>query len=245
MVNSLRFAYNQTTVDRFNEDYFDPGDLGASVYNYSPTHEMVVVVTGGFNIAASTATRGIADNKTWQISEDLTLVRGRHQIALGVNVAYWDTLQKAWANGGGNWQFNGSITGLGMSDFLLGRVAIFEHGSYFGVHLNQLYQGWYAQDTWRATRTHHAERGACAGSRTSASRSPTARSPTSAGRTSAAASRARSSSTRRPDSSIRATRDSPKGDRATRSSGRTCRRASASRGTCSATGPCRSVPRTA
>ena len=84
MVNSLRFAYNQTTVDRFNDDYFDPRDLGASVYNYSPTHEMVVVVTGGFNIAASTATRGIADNKTWQISEDLTLVRGRHQIALGV-----------------------------------------------------------------------------------------------------------------------------------------------------------------
>jgi len=150
MVNSLRFAYNQTLVDRFNEDYFEPRDLGASVYNYSPTREMVVVVTGGFNIAASTATRGIADNKTWQISDDVTLVRGRHQIGLGVNVAYWDTLQKAWANGGGNWQFNGSITGMGMADFLLGRVAIFEHGSYFGVHLNQLYQGWYVQDTWRA-----------------------------------------------------------------------------------------------
>jgi len=151
MVNSLRFAYNQTVVDRFNEPFFEPKDLGSSVYNYSPTREMVLSVTGGFNISASTATRGIADNRTWQISEDVTLVRGRHQMALGVNVAYWDTLQKSWAQGGGTWTFNGSISGLGLADFLLGRVAIFEHGSYFGVHLNQLYQGWYAQDTWRAT----------------------------------------------------------------------------------------------
>jgi hypothetical protein len=150
-VNSLRFAFNHTVVDRFNEPFFEPSDLGAKVYNYSPTREMVLSVTNGFNISASTATRGIADNKTFQISEDLTLVRGRHQIALGANIAHWHTLQKSWAQGGGTWTFNGSITGLGLSDFLLGRVAIFEHGSYFGVELEQLYQGYYAQDTWRAT----------------------------------------------------------------------------------------------
>ena len=150
-VNSLRFAFNQTVVDRFNKPFFEPHDLGSNVYNYSPTKEMVLAVTGGFNISASTATRGIADNKTFQVAEDLTLVRGRHQLALGANLAYWDTLQKSWAQGGGTWTFNGSITGLGLSDFLLGRVAIFEHGSYFGVHLTQFYQGWYAQDTWRAT----------------------------------------------------------------------------------------------
>jgi hypothetical protein len=151
LVNSLRFAFNQTVVDRFNEPFFEPKDLGAKVYNYSPTREMVLSVTGGFNISASTATRGIADNKTFQISEDLSLVRGRHQFGVGANVAYWDSLQKSWAQGGGTWTFNGSITGLGLSDFLLGRVAIFEHGSYFGVQLTQLYQGYYAQDTWRAT----------------------------------------------------------------------------------------------
>jgi hypothetical protein len=151
VVNSLRFAFNQTMVDRFNEPFFEPRDLGAKVYNYSPTREMVVAVTGGFNISASPATRGIANNKTFQVSEDLTLVRGRHQIALGANVAQWHSLAKAWAQGGGLWTFNGSITGLGLADFLLGRVAIFEHGSYFGVDLTQLYQGYYAQDTWRAS----------------------------------------------------------------------------------------------
>ena len=82
MVNSLRFAFNRTAVNRDNDPYFDPADLGIKVYSYVPD-SMIVVVTGGFSIAAATATRGIADNNTYQVSDDLTLVRGNHQIALG------------------------------------------------------------------------------------------------------------------------------------------------------------------
>ena len=153
MVNSLRFAYNQTAVDRFNDDYFDPNDLGANVYNYSPTHEMVVDVTGGFNISAVHRDAGIADNNAWQISEDLTLVRGRHQIALGVNVAYWDSLQKVMGAGRRHLDVQRQITGLGMADFLLGRVAIFEHGSLASASdlRPARTRAVYAQDTWRAT----------------------------------------------------------------------------------------------
>jgi hypothetical protein len=151
MVNSLRFAFNQTVVDRFNPDFFEPRDLGINLYNYSPTKEMVIQVGGGFNISASTATRGIADNKTFQVTEDLTLVRGRHQIALGATVAVWNSLQRSWAQGGGSWNFNGSITGLGLADFLVGRVAVVEHGGRSGITLDQVYQALYVQDSWRAT----------------------------------------------------------------------------------------------
>jgi len=150
-VNSLRFAFNQTVVDRFNEDFFSPADLGVRWHNYSPTKEMVVQISGGFNISAATATRGVANNKAFQLSEDFTLVRGRHQIALGGNVAFWNSLQRQWATGGGNWNFNGSITGLGLADFLLGRVAVLEHGARSGITLEQLYQAAYVQDSWRAT----------------------------------------------------------------------------------------------
>ena len=148
-VNSLRFAFNQTTVNRFNDDFFEPSDLGINAYNYSPTREMIVTVTGGFNISAATATRGLAQNNAFQVSDDLTLVRGSHQIALGTNVAHWTSLQKTWARGGGTWDFNGQITGLGLGDFLLGRVALFEQGNAGGVNLSQWYTGLYAQDAWR------------------------------------------------------------------------------------------------
>jgi len=151
VVNSIRFAFNRTTVNRFNDDFFEPKDLGINAYNYSPTKEMIVTVSGGFNVSAATATRGIATNNSYQMSDDLTLVRGRHQIALGANVAYWTSLQKTWARGGGTWDFNGQATGLGMGDFLLGRVTLMEQGNAGGVDLSQWYTGVYAQDTWRAT----------------------------------------------------------------------------------------------
>ena len=78
-VNALRFAFNRTAVDRDNDPYFDPPSLGIKAYTYVPG-SMIVVVTGGFNIAAATATRGIADNNSFQVNDDLTVVRGNHQL---------------------------------------------------------------------------------------------------------------------------------------------------------------------
>ena len=150
-VNALRFAFNRTSVNRFNEPYFGPGELGIKAYNYSPNQEMNVSVSGGFSIGGSTSTRGIADNNTYQINDDFTLVRGNHQIGFGASIAYWESLQRSWAQGGGSWTFNGQTTGLGLADFLLGRVAILEHGGRSGVTLTQLYQAVYAQDSWRAS----------------------------------------------------------------------------------------------
>jgi hypothetical protein len=150
-VNAARFAYNQTIVNRFNQDFFSPSDLGIDAHQYSPTKELILNVSApGFSISAATATRGIADNKSYQWSDELTVVRGRHQFALGVNTAYWTSIQKTWARGGGTWDFNGTATGLGMGDFLLGRVSLLEQGDAGGVELRQWYTGVFAQDTWRA-----------------------------------------------------------------------------------------------
>ena len=57
--------------------------------------------------------------------------------------AYW--------RGNGQFTFNGQNTGLGLADFLLGRLCSFGHASRVGVTFNQWYQGVYVQDAWRAT----------------------------------------------------------------------------------------------
>ncbi|MBM3818833.1 MAG: carboxypeptidase regulatory-like domain-containing protein [Acidimicrobiia bacterium] len=150
-VNSLRFAFNRTVVDRFQRDFFQPSDVGIKAHNYSPTREMLINVTGGFNISAATASRGIAENNAYQLGEDLTLVRGRHQIGIGANVAYWRSLQRTWARAPGTWAFDGQVTGLGLADFLLGRVSALEHGDAGGLTFDQWYVGTYVQDAWRAT----------------------------------------------------------------------------------------------
>ena len=94
---------------------------------------MIVVVTGGFSIAAATATRGIADNNSFQLNDDLTLVRGNHQIALGANVAHFRVSFRTWARGGGQWNFTGQASGLGLADMLLGRVATIDQSGLSGV----------------------------------------------------------------------------------------------------------------
>ena len=67
------------------------------------------------------------------------------------------------ARSGGNWTFNGQLTGLGLADFLLGRVGRLEHGGPGVLPMDQWYSGLYAQDTWRATSRVTHQRGPALG----------------------------------------------------------------------------------
>jgi carboxypeptidase family protein len=147
-VNNVRFAFNRTAVNRDNDPYFDPHDLGINVNSYVP-HQMIVTVTGGFNIAAATATRGIAKNNSFQVNDDVAMVHGHHQFGFGGNVTKFVVDQKTWARGGGQWNFTGQASGLGLADFLLGRVATLDQSGLAGVAFYQWYDDAYAQDTWR------------------------------------------------------------------------------------------------
>jgi hypothetical protein len=149
-VNSLRVAYNRTVADRSNLPAIGPEDLGIrDFYNYEP-HRMAMNVTGGF-VFGGNAGWGISQAKTYQLSDDLTLVRGNHQIALGGTLAHWSTYIKNCTRCGGNWEFNGQVTGLGLADFLLGRLLALEQAAAGGTDPSQDYLGLFAQDAWRMT----------------------------------------------------------------------------------------------
>ena len=150
MVNSLRLAFNRTSVHRGNPPFFDPHALGSNVYSYNPG-EMVLTVTGGFNISAGTATGGIFATNATQLSDDVTLVRGNHQFAVGGDLAFWKMDFLTHARSGGNWTFNGQLLGLGLADFMMGRVGRLEHGGPGALPMNQWHIGVYGQDTWRMT----------------------------------------------------------------------------------------------
>jgi hypothetical protein len=148
MVNSFRFAFNRTAIDRSSPPWFEPKDLGSDVYSYQPG-EMVLDVTGGFGISAGTATTGLFKTNTYQVSDDLSLVRGNHQFSFGANLAYWKMDFLTHARSGGNWLVNGQVTGLGLADLLLGRVTRLEHGGPAVMPMHMWYVGTYVQDSWR------------------------------------------------------------------------------------------------
>jgi hypothetical protein len=149
-VNSLRVAFNRTSVHRFQAPFFSPSDLGSKVYDYNPG-EMVLQVTGGFNISAGTATKGIFHTNTYQVNDDFSTVKGGHQLSMGADVAYWKYAGESHARSGGNWTINGQITGAGLADFLIGRVTTLEQGGPAIIPVDEKYIGLYAQDSWRAT----------------------------------------------------------------------------------------------
>jgi Carboxypeptidase regulatory-like domain/TonB dependent receptor-like, beta-barrel len=146
-VNSLRFTYNRSGVYRLAPETFEPHDIGSDVYSYQP-HVGVFIVSGnGFQINNPGPSRFTMQAS--QISDDITLVRGDHQIGVGGSVAYWQFHFLSHARSGGNWNFTGQLTGLGLADLMMGRVGRLEHGGPAILPMDQWYTGLYAQDAWR------------------------------------------------------------------------------------------------
>ena len=149
MVNAIRVAYNRTTVNRNNTPYFDPSDLGIKLYPYI-RGQMAIQVLPAFEIPAG-STSAFFRNNFYQVADDLTLVRGQHQLGFGGNVAYWNGHYNSSSRAAGIWIFDGSASGLALADLLLGRVTSVEHGAPQDVPIHSYYLGFYGQDTWRAT----------------------------------------------------------------------------------------------
>ena len=90
-LNSVRVAFNRTAITRTSTDFFSAPEVGINIYSYMP-HYMLLTVSNGFSLGGGTESESNFTTPAWQISDDLTLVRGAHQFAVGVNVAGWKSL---------------------------------------------------------------------------------------------------------------------------------------------------------
>ena len=88
---------------------------------------------------------------TWvyQVSDDLSILRGDHQFGIGANYIYSQYDPESYTSAAGNTTFNGGVTGLGLADFMLGRANQFTAGTPTGAKMRSNYIGVYVQDSWR------------------------------------------------------------------------------------------------
>jgi carboxypeptidase family protein len=150
VVNAVRVAVNKTKVNTYQTPFFSPRDIGANLYSYLPGF-MPINVTGGFQLYQGTNTFAIFLNNTYQGADDLTIVKGAHQLGFGGNVQYWTGDYTSSSRASGNWIFDGSTTGLGLADFLTGRLTSVEHGGLGKLPVDNWYVGAYGQDAWRVS----------------------------------------------------------------------------------------------
>jgi hypothetical protein len=146
-VNAFRLAVNRTAINRVPAQFFSAVELGVNMYSYTPI-QTKVTITPGFSIGANF---GPNRTTTYQTSDDVSLVRGTHQIAIGVSLAHWRNNLNAEVFSPGNWTFNGQVTGLGLADLLTGNASQLMQSTPNKTYMSQWYFGTYAADTWRAT----------------------------------------------------------------------------------------------
>ena len=152
-VNSLRLSASRTNVVKAEDPYKSLKDFGA---NYTPIGGSVIFATvtggGGFVIGSTAAVPGEAHTGgNPSITDEVSWVKGNHQMVFGGNgyrriMNYWSGV-----NAVGSVTFNGTVTGLGLVDFLMGSAVSFNQGTNYGMYLNQYYVSLYANDTWKLT----------------------------------------------------------------------------------------------
>lgn len=147
VVNAVRLTYNQTSIKRYHEPYFAASALGIKAYSYLDDN-FIASVTGGFNVGSGVNNLALFDTAAFQVSDDVTLIKGAHQIGLGAAVAQWDSYSEAHVRSPGTYTFNGNVTGLGLADFLTGNVGQFLQAAPNFLDMKQYYVGLYASDSW-------------------------------------------------------------------------------------------------
>ena len=158
VVNAVRFTYNSTDSHRGqNPGFFSPADVGVKMYSY-PTYEdsdgtsqFPLTVGDSFSFNSGGATERRSTHRTYAFSDDVTLVRGSHQLGVGANTRYWKFDTRSTSRTGGTWEIDGSATGHDLADFLTGRVTELEIGGPSILDIHNWYLGAYAQDAWRVS----------------------------------------------------------------------------------------------
>ncbi|MBI4263577.1 MAG: TonB-dependent receptor [Acidobacteria bacterium] len=149
-VNALRFAFNRTAIFRTLADTFSAPSVGINTHSYLP-NQIILGVQNAFSIGGGAA-GATFDTNTYNVSNDLTLVRGDHQWTFGANIAWWDSFSSANIRSPGNFEFDGQVTGLPLADFLTGNLSSFRQTAPNVLDMSQWYGGVYAQDSWRMSQ---------------------------------------------------------------------------------------------
>src|SRR2546425_2952266 len=136
----------RVVVGRPGIHFFGPSDIGVNAYTYSPGN-MVLNITGGFMFN----TRGVyAHNvsNAYNINDDVNIVQGNHQITFGGNISEYKVYQRCLVSGQGVYTFNGSATGLGLAEFLTGRMNGLMESSASHRNSRQTYIAANATESW-------------------------------------------------------------------------------------------------
>ena len=152
-VNSFHFTFGRRSDNRGpNTNGVNAATLGvANLYQGTPNFLQVAVNNGGFAVGCGTCALGIFPITSYQDADDVDILRGKHQIAFGVDFIRTRDVQDNHYQDDGVFNFSGQYSNDPLLDFLTGKMNSFSQS---GPQLNDLRQnvfGLYVQDTYHVT----------------------------------------------------------------------------------------------
>jgi len=160
-LNTFHLSFNRIRDNRGPTDTpINPTLLGVNMYSAVPNFFLIGTMTGGFTTFCGTCAPGHFNVNSFQVADDVDLIRGHHQMAFGFNLIRIQNNTISGFNENGTFSFNGSLTGstatpgcsncgLGMADFMIGRPNDFMQTNATPDDLRQWVMSFYAQDTFK------------------------------------------------------------------------------------------------
>ena len=149
MLNAFHLTFNRRRDDRgVASNLFSPVSLGVNMFNLLPNF-IQLGITNYFSVGCGTCAPGYFNTNTYQLSDDYSVTKGKHQLAFGVDVRKLQLNIVNNQQSNGQFTFAGAYSGDNLADFLLGRVSSFSDGNPNPNTLRQTVFSGYAQDSWR------------------------------------------------------------------------------------------------
>jgi len=150
IVNSLHITGTRLAINRSAANGVpNPASVGIQVPSPIPSGIVLSVSSGYFTLGGGTQMPGHFINNLYQVADDLDIMKGKHQIAIGFNwmkmqLNYLSTFQE-----NGQFTFGGNLAGDNLADFMLGWPSTFAQGNPEWENWRYGYYGLYIQDTYK------------------------------------------------------------------------------------------------
>ena len=159
LVNEVLFGYNQITIVSDTLDWAGIGDANAT-FNIPGGQPIAGLSSIGFGNGLTSVGAGASDtntvDKTYQINEKLTWLKGRHSVKSGGQMLHYQQQRFYAGNNGllGIFSYGGAFSGAPFADFLLDQVSGKGRGSLAEpwTHLHNRV-ALYVQDDFKATQS--------------------------------------------------------------------------------------------
>jgi len=161
LLNDFRIGYHRIDIDSLNNlmlegvpsagsDIGIPGFDGDVRYN---NPGIPTIGLTGFSGLGNAGTNWYQFDTTFQMSNVLSWTKGTHNIRTGFDVRKMATGRRAANDPRGVFNFNGSMTGYPVADFMTGiPITITTPVDQVLGHVGQWRNGFFANDVWQATR---------------------------------------------------------------------------------------------